>query len=70
MRQLRVTGQTQAWGRPRAGGVFAAMRALSLGKHRPEHASCQFDKDRDGLVLAEPYGIVVQEDLEHQATQG
>ncbi|MGE3541447.1 MAG: beta-ketoacyl-ACP synthase II [Candidatus Tectimicrobiota bacterium] len=43
---------------------FDRMHALSVRNHAPAAASCPFDRNRDGFVLAEGAGILLLEELE------
>jgi 3-oxoacyl-[acyl-carrier-protein] synthase II len=49
---------------------FANMKALSTRNEAPQKASCPFDLERDGFVIAEGAGIVVLEELEWALTRG
>src|SRR5437879_6908633 len=40
---------------------FGAMKALSTRNDDPEHASRPWDRDRDGFVIGEGAGVVVEE---------
>jgi 3-oxoacyl-[acyl-carrier-protein] synthase II len=46
-------------------GGFCALKALSARNDEPEKASRPFDRERDGIVIAEGAGVVVLETLEH-----
>ena len=49
---------------------FSNMKALSFRNDSPETASRPFNASRDGFVLGEGAGIVVQETLEHAQKRG
>ncbi len=49
---------------------FAAMRALSTRDVEPSMASCPFDEDRDGFVMAEGAAVLVVERLECARARG
>src|SRR5213592_868371 len=49
---------------------FSAMRALSTRNDEPERASRPFDRDRDGFVMSEGAGVVVEEELENAKARG
>lgn len=51
-------------------GAFNAMQALSTRNDDCEHASCPFDKDRDGFVVGEGAAAFVFEELEHAKKRG
>jgi len=51
-------------------GGFCALKALSQRNDAPEKASCPFDANRDGFVMAEGAGIVILESLEHAQKRG
>ena len=51
--------------------LFDAMGAMSTGYNaQPEIASCAFDANRDGFVIAGGGGILVLEELEHALNRG
>ena len=58
-----ICGGAEACITPMGVGGFAAMRALSQRNDAPQHASCPWDKDRDGFVVGEGSGILVLEEL-------
>ncbi len=60
-----LTGGTESCIVATAVGGFCALKALSTRNDHPEKASCPFDRDRDGFVMAEGCGLVVLESLEH-----
>jgi len=49
---------------------YHALRALSTREVEPERASCPFDRDRDGFVIAEGAGILVLETAAHAEARG
>jgi len=50
--------------------AFKNMGALSTRDCPPEEASCPFDANRDGFVIAEGAGILILEELEHAKARG
>lgn len=62
---LMITGGTESCIVPTSLGGFCALKALSKRNNEPEKASCPFDAERDGFVMAEGCGLVVLESLEH-----
>jgi len=60
---VMVVGGSEAVITPMAVGGFCVMRALSTRNEEPSKASCPFDKHRDGFVMGEGCGILV--DREH-----
>jgi 3-oxoacyl-[acyl-carrier-protein] synthase II len=50
--------------------VFDVMRAASTRNHEPSRASRPFDRDRDGVVVAEGAATLVLEELEHARARG
>ena len=65
-----VAGGTEATVSALGIGGFAAMRALSTRNEDPKAASRPWDKDRDGFVLGEGAGVMVQEEYEHAKARG
>lgn len=51
-------------------GSFAAANLLSTQNDHPEHASCPFDKDRDGLVMGEGSGLFLLERRDRAEKRG
>ena len=49
---------------------FSNMKAMSRNNDNPLEASCPFDKDRDGFVIAEGAGILLLEEMEHAVKRG
>jgi len=49
---------------------YHALRALSTREVAPERASCPFDRDRDGFVIAEGSGVLVLEREDHAKGRG
>jgi 3-oxoacyl-[acyl-carrier-protein] synthase II len=62
---VMVTGGTESCIVPTSVGGFCALKALSTTNDYPQKASCPFDRDRNGFVMAEGCGLVVLESLEH-----
>ncbi|HBI47317.1 MAG TPA: beta-ketoacyl-[acyl-carrier-protein] synthase II, partial [Smithella sp.] len=60
---VMITGGTEAAITQLAVGGFGAMRALSVRNDDPQRASRPFDKDRDGFVIGEGWGIIILEEL-------
>lgn len=67
---VMIAGGTESTVSPAGIGGFSAMRALSTRNEAPEKASCPWDKDRDGFVLAEGCAVLVLESLEHAQARG
>ena len=65
-----ITGGSEAAMTRMALAAFANMRALSTRNDDPEHASCPFDRKRDGFVFSEGAGIVIVEELESAKARG
>jgi 3-oxoacyl-[acyl-carrier-protein] synthase II len=65
-----IAGGTEANITPLTVAGFNAMKALSTRNDEPEKACRPFEKNRDGLVVAEGAGIVVLEDLEFALNRG
>ena len=59
-----VTGGTEAGITPLSVAGFSNMKALTKNNDHTK-ASCPFDKNRDGFVIAEGSGILVLEALDH-----
>jgi 3-oxoacyl-[acyl-carrier-protein] synthase II len=59
-----IAGGSEAAITPLTIAGFANMKALSNRNDTPQKASCPFDMERDGFVIAEGAGIVVLEELE------
>src|SRR6267154_132171 len=68
--QIIFAGGAEATIVPICIGGFCAMRAMSTRNDDPKHASCPFDKERDGFVMGEGAGVVVLEELEHAKRRG
>lgn len=65
-----ITGGTEAAITSLTVGGFNAMRALSLNNDEPRKASCPFDLNRSGFVIAEGSGVVVLEELSSALRRG
>lgn len=63
--QIMLAGGTEANITPLYLGAFCNMKALSTQNKNPTAACRPFDRDRDGLVLAEGAGVLVLETLDH-----
>ena len=57
---VMIAGGTEAAITPMGIGGFAAMRALSTRNNEPERASRPFDSDRDGFIVGEGAGILIE----------
>ncbi|URE13931.1 3-oxoacyl- acyl-carrier-protein synthase [Musa troglodytarum] len=62
---VMVAGGSEASIIPIGVGWFAACSALSQRNDDPKTASRPWDKDRNGFVMGEGSGVLVQESLEH-----
>ena len=67
---VMLAGGTEASVTPMAVGGFSNMKALSTRNDEPEKASRPFSATRDGFVLGEGAGVVVQEEYEHARARG
>ena len=67
---VMIAGGTEAVITPLAVSTFGNMRALSPNTTTPEAASCPFDRDRDGFVMAEGAGTLILEELQHARRRG
>ena len=65
-----VAGAAEAPLTPLAVAAFDVIGALSVRNEAPTAASRPFDRERDGLVLAEGAGLLVLEELEHARRRG
>ena len=61
---IMITGGAEAGITPLGLAGFNAAKALSTNNENPEHASCPWDKKRDGFLLGEGAGILILEELE------
>lgn len=66
--EVMIAGGTEAPLTPTAMRGFDAMRALST-RDAPTAASCPFDADRDGFVMAEGAGMLILEAPSHAAAR-
>jgi len=57
---IMVVGGTEASIIPMSVGAFIACRALSQRNEEPKKASRQWDKHRDGFVIGEGSGVLVE----------
>merc|ERR1719464_1998681 len=61
-------GENECW---EFTAMFDCMGALSTKRNDdPTKASCAFDKDRDGFVIAGGGGMLVLEELDHAKARG
>ncbi|MTI84549.1 MAG: beta-ketoacyl-ACP synthase II [Firmicutes bacterium] len=67
---VAITGGAEAPITPLAIAGFCSMKAMSTRNDEPEHASCPFDKERDGFVIGEGAATLVLETLEHAQRRG
>ncbi len=67
---IMVAGGAESAITPLSVGGFGNMKALTGRNNDPTGASRPWDIDRDGFVLAEGAGIVVQEEYEHAKARG
>ncbi|QEH37629.1 3-oxoacyl-[acyl-carrier-protein] synthase 2 [Aquisphaera giovannonii] len=58
---VMLSGGSEAAIKPMGLGGFVSARALSTRNHAPAAASRPFDRDRDGFVLSEGAGVVLEE---------
>src|SRR5499426_1641117 len=65
-----IAGGTEAVITPLAVSTFGNMRALSSNTTTPQAASCPFDRERDGFVMAEGAGTLILEELQHARRRG
>jgi 3-oxoacyl-[acyl-carrier-protein] synthase II len=63
-------GGSEAVITPLAVGGFSAMRALSTRNDEPQRASRPWDAGRDGFVMGEGAGILINEEREHAIARG
>ena len=70
VKNIIVTGGSEAAINPSGVGGFNALKALSERNDSPKTASRPFDKDRDGFVLGEGAGALILESLEHAKARG
>src|SRR5207237_5799628 len=68
--EVMICGGSEAAVTPMGVGGFAGMRALSTRNEEPHRASRPFDKDRDGLVVADGAGVLVLKELEVAKNRG
>ncbi|WP_133128552.1 beta-ketoacyl-[acyl-carrier-protein] synthase family protein [Legionella nagasakiensis] len=50
--------------------AWCKLRVMSTLNDRPEQASRPFDKNRDGMVMADGAGLLILEDMEHAQARG
>jgi 3-oxoacyl-[acyl-carrier-protein] synthase II len=50
--------------------AWCKLRVMSTQNDTPKHASRPFDKQRDGMVMADGAGLLVLEELEHAKARG
>ena len=67
---IMLTGGSEAAITKASVGGFASMKAMSERNEDALTASRPFDKDRDGFVLGEGGGALIQEELEHALNRG
>ena len=65
-----IAGGSEAAITPMSIGGFASMKALSTRNDEPTRASRPWDKDRDGFVVGEGAGVLIQEELEFAQARG
>ena len=58
-----ITGGTESSITPLVLGGFSKMKAISKRNDPPQKASCPFDRNRDGFIVAEGAGILILEEL-------
>ena len=67
---VMVAGGGECGSSPLGMAGFIAARALSTRNDDPQGASPPWDKDRDGLVVADGAGVVILEEYEHAKKRG
>jgi len=70
MADVVLAGATEACLSPGSVLPYYALRALSTRDVPPERASCPFDRERDGFVIAEGAGVLVLETEAHAEGRG
>jgi 3-oxoacyl-[acyl-carrier-protein] synthase II len=61
---IMITGGAEAPLTPFTFSAYNSMRVMTQRNDPPQQASCPFDKNRDGFVLAEGAGFIILESLE------
>jgi 3-oxoacyl-[acyl-carrier-protein] synthase II len=67
---VAIAGAAEACVSPVSVESYHALRALSTREVPPEGASCPFDRDRDGFVIAEGAGVLLLEREEFARQRG
>jgi 3-oxoacyl-[acyl-carrier-protein] synthase II len=65
-----IAGGAEAAITPLSMAGFSAARAMTSRDVEPERASCPFDADRDGFVMAEGSGVLILESLDSALARG